>query len=123
MRVRRIAVGVLGLILLASVSGWPHAYLVKSVPARRAVLSKPSVRIQLWFNERIEPQFAQLAVWDAGGQQVDSEDVQLDPNDAKKLSVGVHPLGPGTYTVKFRVLSVDSHVVESEFSFTLRGSP
>jgi methionine-rich copper-binding protein CopC len=35
--------------------------------------------------------------------------------------VGLRRLTPGTYTVRFRVLSVDGHVVENEFPFTLRG--
>jgi methionine-rich copper-binding protein CopC len=49
--------------------------------------------------------------------------VRLEPEDPKLLSVGLPALVPGTYTVKYRVLSVDGHVVESQFSFTLRGSP
>jgi methionine-rich copper-binding protein CopC len=44
----------------------------------------------------------------------------VGPDDLKRLSVGVSPLAPGTYTVRYRVLSVDGHVVESEFSFTIR---
>jgi hypothetical protein len=32
----------------------------------------------------------------------------------RSLSVGIPPLAPGTYTVRYRVLSVDGHVVESE---------
>jgi methionine-rich copper-binding protein CopC len=55
--------------------------------------------------------------------QVDTRDMQLGPEDPKKLSVGVPRLGPGVYTVKFRVLSVDGHIAESQFPFTLRGSP
>lgn len=120
---RLIAVGLLSLLLLAAASAWPHAYLVKSVPARRAVLSKPPARLQLWFNERLEARFSHLSLWNAEGQQVDSGDTQVGPDDPKKLSVGVQPLEPGTYTVKYRVLSVDGHIVESQFPFTLRGSP
>jgi methionine-rich copper-binding protein CopC len=101
-------------------SGWSHAYLVKSSPARRAVLSGVPARVGLWFNERLEAQFSQATVWNTQGHQVDGGDVQVDPADAKQLSVGIPTLPPGTYTVKYRVLSVDGHVVESEFSFTVR---
>jgi methionine-rich copper-binding protein CopC len=38
------------------------------------------------------------------------------------MSVGVPPLPAGPYTVKYRVLSVDGHVVEAQFNFTVRGS-
>jgi len=122
-RSRSIGVGLLSLLLLAAARGWTHAYLVKSVPARRAVLSKPPVRVQLWFNERLEARFSHLSVWDAEGKQVDSGDLQIAPDDPKNLSVGVLALKPRTYTVKFRVLSVDGHIVESQFPFTLRVQP
>jgi copper resistance protein C len=62
-------------------------------------------------------------VWNAGGQQVDSGDVQVGPDDPKKLSVGLAALAPGIYTVKYRVLSVDSHIVENQFPFTVQGHP
>jgi methionine-rich copper-binding protein CopC len=34
--------------------------------------------------------------------------------------VGVNPLAPGQYRIRFRVLSVDGHIVEDEFHFTIR---
>jgi copper resistance protein C len=102
---------------------WTHAYLVKSSPARRAVRSRAPAHVQLWFNERLEAQFSHLTVWDADGRQVDSGNAQVGPEDPKQLSVGVPPLAPGTYKVRYRVLSVDGHIVESEFPFTLRRSP
>jgi methionine-rich copper-binding protein CopC len=110
----------LSLMLLVPSTGWSHAYLVKSSPARRAVLSGAPVRVVLWFNERLEAQFSQASVWNTVRQQVDGGDVQVDPDDAKKLSLGIPPLPAGTYTVKYRVLSVDGHIVESEFPFTVR---
>ena len=107
-------------LVLAPVSGWSHAALVKSIPARRATLIKAPERVQLWFNERLEPEFATISVWDASGTQIDARDAVVGPDDPKKLSVGLRPLPPGSYTVRFRVLSVDGHVVKSEFSFRLR---
>jgi hypothetical protein len=40
MHTYRVGIGLLGLILLMPGSGWPHAYLVKSSPARRTGLSR-----------------------------------------------------------------------------------
>ena len=108
------------LLLVVPSASWPHAYLVKSSPARRAVLSGAPARVVLWFNERLEAQFSQVSVWGTARQQVDGGDVQVDADDAKKLSVGIPTLPAGTYTVKYRVLSVDGHIVESEFPFTVR---
>jgi methionine-rich copper-binding protein CopC len=76
--------------------------------------------VALWFSERLEPAFARMSVWSADGTQVDLEDGQVTLDEPKKLSVSLRPLSPGTYTVRYRVLSVDGHVVESAFTFTLR---
>jgi hypothetical protein len=112
--------GVLIWLLVSPTAAWSHAQLLKSAPARRAILSRPPARVQLWFNERLEPGFSRVSVWDPQGKQVDLKDVRLGPDDQTKLSVSLPPLEPGTYRVKFRVLSVDGHVVESEFPFTIR---
>ncbi len=108
------------ILLMVPVSSWGHAYLVKSSPARRAVLSTPPTRVVLWFNERLEAQFSQLSIWNAEGQQVDGGDVQVGPDDRKRLSVGIPTLPTGSYTVKYRVLSVDGHIVEADYPFTIR---
>jgi copper resistance protein C len=84
------------------------------------MLSSPPTRVVLWFNERLEAQFSRLSVWNAEGQQVDRGDVQVGPDDGKRLSVGIPTLPAGSYTVKYRVLSVDGHIVEAEFPFTVR---
>lgn len=118
-RLPSVWIGV-GLVLLAPGMGLSHAYLVKSVPARRAVLSRAPTRVELWFNERLEAAYSFLSVWNAEGIRVDAEDAQVGPEDPEKLSVGLRPVLAGTYTVKFRVLSVDGHVVESQFVFTVR---
>jgi copper resistance protein C len=107
-------------LLLLPAHAEAHAALVRSSPAQRAVLLRGPERVQLWFNERLEAEFSQLSVRDRTGQQVDLRDVRVGPDDPKKLSVGVRGLGPGTYTVRYRVLSVDGHVVEAEFPFTVR---
>jgi copper resistance protein C len=97
-----------------------YTYLVKSSPARRAVLTSSPTRVVLWFNERLEAQFSQLSVWNQAGDHVDTHDIQVGPDDPEKLSVGLPALSAGPYTVKFRVLSVDGHVVEAEFPSTVR---
>ena len=111
------------LLLYLPSSAWPHAQLVKSVPTRRAVLSKAPGHVQLWFNEGLEVRFCHISVWNAAGQQVDSGVLRADPGNPKQLSISLPALAPGIYTVKYRVLSVDSHIVEDQFSFTVRESP
>jgi hypothetical protein len=78
------------------------------------------MRVVLWFNERLEAQFSQLSIWNAEGQQVDGGEVEVGPDDRKRLSVGLPTLPPGSYIVKYRVLSVDGHIVEADYPFTIR---
>ncbi|MCI0548694.1 MAG: copper resistance protein CopC [Candidatus Rokubacteria bacterium] len=100
-----------------------HAALVRSSPARRASLTRAPSRVELWFNEPLEAAYCSVSVWTAEGRQVDSRDVAVSARDPKQLSVGLPPLAPGGYTVRFRVLSVDGHVVESTFPFAIRATP
>jgi methionine-rich copper-binding protein CopC len=97
-----------------------HAYLVKSVPAGRATLFSSPGKIQLWFNERLEPKYSTLTVYDSAGKRVDADQAQVLADDPKQLSLALKALPAGRYTVKFRVLSVDGHVVEQSFPFTVR---
>jgi methionine-rich copper-binding protein CopC len=119
----RVAVALLAGALLAPALAWGHAEMVKSVPARRSTSATSPPRVRLAFNERVEGRFSRVSVWDAKGAQVDLKDVEVDPEDPKQLTVGLPALEPGTYTVRFRVLSVDGHVVESQFPFTIRKRP
>jgi hypothetical protein len=96
-----------------------HAALVGSVPAQRATVTSPPPRVVLTFNERLEPAYTRLTVWDASGQQIDLRDGAVDPSNPKIVTVSLPRLGPGRYTVRYRVLSVDGHIVEASFHFSI----
>lgn len=111
---------VIAFLCLAPASGWAHAYLTKAAPAQRAVIFAPPERVQLWFNERLEPKFCTVTVMDVKGASVDKGDMHVAADNPKQLAVSLKPISAGTYTVKFRVLSVDGHVVTNQFNFTIR---
>jgi methionine-rich copper-binding protein CopC len=106
------------LLAPAPLSG--HAYLVKSVPAQRAVLLRTPARIQLWFNERLEPRYSSIAISDSGGNPVDTGKSEVGVDDPKQLSTAIKSLPAGRYLVKYRVLSVDGHIVQDQFPFTIK---
>lgn len=99
-----------------------HSLLVRSEPGRNVAVTRPPERVKLWFSERIEPAYAKLSVWSEAGKQVDAGDAAVAPEDPALLSVSTPGLGPERYTVRFRVLSVDGHVVESSFAFTVKAA-
>ena len=101
-------------------AAFAHALLVKSVPAQRSTLTESPARVELWFNERLEPAYSRASVIDEAGAPVDLRDALVSKEDARRLSLSLPPLQPGRYSVKFRVLSVDGHVVESSLTFTVK---
>lgn len=102
-------------------SAFAHSMLVKAEPPRRAVLTKSPTQVRLWFNEKIEGDYASLIVLDAKQQPITDVKPTLAPDDQKSIVLPLPELAPGKYSVKFRVLSVDGHVVESYFDFTVKG--
>jgi copper resistance protein C len=100
---------------------WAHSMLIKAEPPRRAVLTKSPTHVRLWFNEKIEGDYASLVVLDAKKQPITDVKQTLAPDDPKSIILPIPDLAPGKYSVKFRVLSVDGHVVDSTFDFTVKG--
>ena len=47
-------------------------------------------------------------------------DLHLAPDNPKRLVIGLKKLGPGTYTVKWHVVSVDTHHTEGTFTFSVQ---
>lgn len=99
---------------------WAHAALVKSEPARRATLSKSPRQVRLWFNERLEPEYATITLIKDGGSQIATESARVNKDDAKLLVLDLPALVPGDYTVKYRVLSVDGHTLDYGYTFSVK---
>ena len=94
-----------------------HAFLDHATPAVGSVVRGAPAQIKLWFTQRLEPAFSTMQVLDRSGKRVDKGDPQVDRADAELLLVSVPQLTPGTYRVTWRVLSVDTHVTEGDFTF------
>ena len=56
---------------------------------------------------------------DARGLQVDRRDSRVDRANPVLLRATLPPLPPGTYTVRWRVLSIDADVTEGNFTFRI----
>ena len=108
------------ILLLAPAPLFAHAYLIKSVPAQRAVLYHAPAKIQLWFNERLEPRYSSLTLSAADGKAIEVGKVEVSADDPKQLTAALKFLMAGRYVVKYRVLSVDGHVVQDQFPFTVK---
>lgn len=100
-----------------------HAALVSSEPGERAELRTPPPRVRLCFSERIEPSFSRIAIAAGDGAPIVVGPVQADPASSSCLTATLPPLAVGRYSVTFHVLSVDGHVVDRSFGFTVVPPP
>ena len=94
-----------------------HAFLDHATPAVGSVVHGAPAQVRLWFTQELEPAFSSVRVFDRSGKQIDKGNFQLDRADATLLQVSLPQLAPGTYRVAWRVLSVDTHVTEGDFTF------
>lgn len=116
---RMLALLVGGCLLLHGAVVFAHAALVSSEPGRRAVLTEPPKEIRLCFNENVEAKFSKVSLSNEDGVEVPLGAVRADPKMAACLSAPLDSLPCGKYTVKYRVLSVDGHVVDYGYTFSL----
>jgi methionine-rich copper-binding protein CopC len=93
-----------------------HALLDRADPRVGNTVTKPRI-VSLWFTQNLESSFSTIEVLDANGARVNAGNAVVDVNDRKLLRVPVKALPAGTYTVKWHVLSVDTHTTEGNFIF------
>ena len=106
--------------LLASVLAAAHAFLDHADPRVGSTVSQSPQSVRLWFSQALEPAFSRVHVVDASGKTVDAGDARVDPSDKTLLSVTVPALAPGIYRVQWRVVSVDTHVTEGDYTFEIK---
>jgi hypothetical protein len=94
-----------------------HAFLKRAEPAVGSTVQKSPDEVRIWFTENIEPAFSQIQVFNASGKEVDKRDVHLDRSEQALLHVSLPPLEAGIYKVVWRVVSVDTHVTNGNFTF------
>ena len=114
---------VLGALLLGAGAAWSHAFLERAEPRVGSTVKAAPSQVRAWFTEALEPAFSTLEVVNQAGERVNLGPARLDGASRALLQVPLKPLGPGTYRVKWRVLSVDSHVTEGDFTFRVSDAP
>jgi copper resistance protein C len=93
-----------------------HAFLDHAEPRVGSSVGSAPHQVSLWFTQNLEPSFSGAQVRDSAGNRVD-QGARVDPGNRKVVHVSLKPLGPGSYKVHWRVLSVDTHTTEGSFSF------
>jgi methionine-rich copper-binding protein CopC len=100
--------------LLAATAAEAHAFLDHAEPRVGSTVPTAPRELSLSFTQNIEPAFSSVEVSDANGARVDLGKASFS---ASVMRVGLKPLTPGTYRVRWQVLSVDTHTTEGSFTF------
>jgi methionine-rich copper-binding protein CopC len=113
---RRTAIAVMVPLLLLPMMGnaLAHAFLDHAQPRVGNRVASPPREVTLWFTQKLEPAFSSMTVTNAAGQRVDTGKPRVSGN---QMSVSLRSGGAGTYRVNWRVLSVDTHTTDGNFTF------
>jgi copper resistance protein C len=106
-------------LLLSCVPALAHARIVQEEPADGATLAESPDRVELRFSEPVDAEFSPLEVRNSEGERVDKDNARVDPDDARVVVVNLEELTEGSYTVEWRVTSIDGHVVDGRYGFAV----
>ena len=108
-------------LIAAAPAARAHAFLDHASPAVGSAVPSAPAAVTLWFTQDLEPAFSSVTVTNQAGQRVDLGNVQIPPGAPAQLQIGLRPLPPGTYTVTWHVVSVDTHPTQGTFTFQIGG--
>jgi len=108
-----------GLILVVTGAAAAHVFLERAEPRAGSVLRSSPTEVRLWYTGRLEPAFSTFSVVNEGGERVDLGNPRVDGANGALMRASLGALAPGTYRVVWRVLAVDGHVSEGDFTFRI----
>ena len=120
---RTLKVLLLAVVLMFSVhpAATAHAELVKSFPVANAKLTKSPKYVQLEFVDPIVTLKSKNAnsifILNSKAQKIKTSKIIIKKGVARVDLIGT--LKPGKYTVNYRIVSADGHVLNANFKFTL----
>jgi copper resistance protein C len=104
-------------LAIAAGAAQAHAFLDHADPRVGATVAKAPAQVRLWFTQQLVLAFCKVSVSGPPGF-VGAGPVSPAPGDPRSFVVDLHgPTPPGVYTVRWRVLSVDTHTTEGDFTF------
>jgi copper resistance protein C len=115
MRILTFATSAL-LAVLAGNAAEAHAFLDHAEPRVGSTVPTAPRELVLSYTQNLEPAFSSVEVSDANGARVDLGKPKIGTST---MRVGLKPLSPGTYRVRWQVLSVDTHTTEGSFTFNV----
>jgi copper transport protein len=115
---KTLLVSIAATIVLFPAAALAHTHLVRSSPAENAVLDKSPASATLVFAEAVT--ITAVNIQSAGG--VKTRVQPLPANPIAEPSMPLPPLVPGHYTLSWRALSDDGHIMAGTIHFTVGGN-
>jgi len=123
MKLNKPFLGLLALLLISlsqTTEAYAHSSMIEQFPKGNATISDMPLEVKLTFDEELldlgSGNF--VTVKDPSGKEITTgPTVLLSSKISRKLTASTLP---GKYSVSYRVVSADGHVVEGTYQFTLR---
>ena len=122
MRLTRLLAAALvaaALTVLTGSPAWAHNSLTDASPAKNATLRKAPGAVKLTFLQRVDPDALEIAVVDSAERDVPASGPTASGRSGTLTFDDT--LANGTYTVTYRVVSLDGHPVQGSYRFTVDG--
>lgn len=116
--VRRMLAG--ALLALSSAGAMAHAVVIKSDPARGAVLTAAPAEVTITFNEKVEKMFSSATLRNAAGATLSTSKARIDPANPALLRLAIPALGSGKYVIEWTAVGNDGHRLSGGIPFSIR---
>ena len=114
---KHLSIIITALVVVLPSAALAHATLDRAMPPVGSSQTAAPREVVLSFTEDLEPAFSTIEVRSESGTVVSSGKAQVDPKQRTQMRVPLKSLSPGTYKVIWRVLSVDTHRTQGDFTF------
>jgi len=117
MKVHRFVVAIA--VVCAPLLAMAHSTLKQSAPANGAVLKTAPAEFMLMFNGAAK--VTKLTLQKKG----DAEEQKLGPlpsDAAQHFAIAAPKLGPGEYTLRYRSVSADNHIMSGTVKFSINAA-
>jgi copper transport protein len=125
--VRRVvltALATAGVLAATAAPAYAHAVLLTSSPQDRGEIAAPPGRVTLRFSEAVDLlRPSDAVVVDERDNVVSVGGGRTSPRDASVVEIELPAvLPPASYTVRYRIVSADSHVIDGDTTFATGGA-
>ncbi len=105
-------------LMLVPAAADAHAHLDHARPPVGGTVQTAPHDVTIWFTQNLEPAFSTVEVTGPNGERANQGNPQISGN---RMRVGIKAAGAGTYHVHWHAVSVDTHVTQGDFTFTVDG--